>query len=535
MNIGSVEQIDILLKADCPLLFVVSHEEQRVERFLEALVAQNKKKPVWKWSATQGAWCDHTTSSGGHNMREKKEDLQGDPLGMIDFISSSGQGMFILRDFAHYLDQSSGYIVQRQLRDVVEYSLTPGSTIVIIDSVFEIPSRLEKLVSVVDFDLPSKEELAHTAKYLLENFPETRSISEEGKDKLLQIGSEAALGLTLNETESVFAKSLAMTRTVDPRVIINEKKHIIRKSGVLQYYDVSTDMSAVGGLGNLKGWLQQRGRAFSDEAKAYGLPSPKGVLIVGIPGTGKSLISKCIGREWNMPVLRMDVGSLFGSLVGQSEANMRKALKTAEAMAPCVLWIDELEKSLGGSGDLDGGTSSRVFGSFLSWMQEKESPVFVVATANDVSALPPEMLRKGRFDELFFVDLPTKEEREEILKIHINKYKRDPKDFDLDALVSVTDGFSGAEIEQVVVESLFISFNDEREPHTDDLKKSSLNTVPLSKTMAKKIEVLRKWADGRAVFAGCDSVDQEEATPGRKRREVTASKWDDLETRIRGK
>ena len=256
---------------------------------------------------------------------------------------------------------------------------------------------------MVDFDLPSIEELASSANDVISNFGPTNSLDDNIINNMVGHGSKAALGLTLAEAENVFAKSLAHTRCLDPQIIIEEKKHIIRKSGVLQFYDVDRDMDSVGGLGNLKKWLKQRGGSFSKEAREYGLPNPRGVLIVGIPGTGKSLVSKCIGHDWNMPVLRMDVGSLFGSLVGQSEANMRKALKTAEALAPCVLWIDELEKSLGGSsGSSDGGTTARVFGSFLSWMQEKTTPVFVVATANDVSALPPEMLRKGRFDEWYF-------------------------------------------------------------------------------------------------------------------------------------
>ena len=286
-------------------------------------------------------------------------------------------------------------------------------------------------------------------------------------------------------------------------------------------------MADVGGLDVLKEWLDNRGNAFSSSARDFGLPYPKGVLIIGIPGTGKSLISKAIGSAWSMPVLRLDVGSLFGSFIGQSEANMRKALKTAEALAPCVLWIDELEKSLGGSsGGTDSGTTARVFGSFLNWMQEKSDPVFVVATANDVSQLPPEMLRKGRFDELFFVDLPSREDRNEIFKIHLSLRGRDPSDYEVEELGLASDQFSGAEIESVVVDGLYRAFSVNRELHKNDMLRSIMDTVPLAKTMGSKIESLRKWAKTRARFATSsegannleklDFVDATSVTRGRK-------------------
>ena len=308
-----------------------------------------------------------------------------------------------------------------------------------------------------------------------------------------------------------------MDGTISPYIVMHEKKNIIKKSGVLEYYDLTDSLSSVGGLGNLKKWLKLRGRAFTDEATDFGLPTPKGVLIIGIPGTGKSLVSKCIGMEWSMPVLRLDVGSLFGSLVGQSEGNMRKALKTAESLAPCVLWIDELEKSFGQQGSLDGGTSTRVFGYFLSWMQEKKSQVFVVATANDVTSLPPEMLRKGRFDELFFVDLPTVFERIEILKIHIARLGRSPENFELDQIAKASKNFSGAELESVVIESLYKGFYADREPTTEDMLAAVETTVPLHDTMKENITQLRSWASGRAVPAGSLEQPSEEKPTKRQR------------------
>lgn len=362
----SAELIDVLVRAAYPILYVVSHEEDRVEAAITQIVDNRNKKAgtkadLWIWSATKGATCKAKSIKQDHG-----------PLQMLDFIEKSvTSGVFVLRDFGYFLNDGPAYQVQRALKDIATKFVTAGSgsVVIIIDSSADIPTRIEKIVTVVDFDLPTREELVEQLRPNVRNYPMLSRIDDQELDTLLAKGVECAMGLTLAEAENVFSKSLSMTGTISPPVIVQDKKSIIRKSGVLEYYDVDSDMSAVGGLVNLKGWLDNRGKAFSKEARAYGLPTPKGVLLVGVPGTGKSLIAKCIGNQWGMPVLRMDIGALFGSLVGQSEANMRKALKTAEAMAPCVLWIDELEKSLGsGGGSLDGGTTSRVFGNFLSWI-----------------------------------------------------------------------------------------------------------------------------------------------------------------------
>jgi len=516
----SVEELDLLIRAAYPAIFVVSYEEGRVEQCLSGIIERRNNKQglnskLHVWSITEGCRC-------GENVLSE---LDG-PLDVLDYIQGYREsGVFLLRDFANFLNTGPEYLVQRKLRDTLS-NLGPGINIVIVDSELEIPPRLEKLIAVVDFDLPSIQELNGTAHLLMADCAATATLQEDARNNMVDIGSNAALGLTLAEAENVFAKSLAHASMLDPQIIIEEKKHIIRKSGVLQFYDVDRDMNSVGGLENLKKWLHQRGGSFSEEAREYGLPNPRGVLIVGIPGTGKSLVSKCIGHDWGMPVLRMDVGSLFGSLVGQSEANMRKALKTAEALAPCVLWIDELEKSLGSStGVSDSGTTARVFGSFLSWMQEKTSPVFVVATANDVSALPPEMLRKGRFDELFFVDLPGEEDRESIINIHLGRYGRDPSvltgdypghDTGMAALVDATDGFSGAELEQIIIDGMYKAFPEGRDPTADDYLSAAVNTVPLSATMETQIEGLRKWAAGRAIMAN-DNSQKEIRKPSSKK------------------
>tara|TARA_Y100000114_G_scaffold157313_1_gene189594 strand:+ start:12609 stop:14195 length:1587 start_codon:yes stop_codon:yes gene_type:complete len=504
---SSVEELDVLLRAGYPILYVVSHEEDRVAQALNRIVTRKNKvsgfaSSFWTWSITDGS----THYKNG--KQTERFDSHDSPLEVLDYIESYKKtGVFMLKDFGHFLTEGPAYLVQRKLKDLTT-TMAGGTTIVIVDSELHIPPRLEKIISVIDFDLPDRKAIETRTSGLLETCEGTANLSDADKDALLKLGSNAALGMTLAEAENIFAKSLAMHGTLDVKTIMSEKKNIIRKSGVLEYYEVSNDMKSVGGLVNLKGWLDQRGRAFSDEAKAFGLPNPKGVLIIGIPGTGKSLVSKTIGYEWDMPLLKLDVGALFGSLVGQSEANVRKAIQTAEALAPCVLWIDELEKGFGNvSGGGDSGTTARVFGSFLSWMQDKTAPVFVVATANDVSALPPEMLRKGRFDELFFVDLPSKADREEIFNIHLSRFNK-PILSEMDAdgdnmqILATTEGFSGAEIEQIVVDGMFAAFAEGRD-HVmiEDFEKAVENTVPLSMTMEDRIEKLRKWANGRATKA----------------------------------
>ncbi len=517
----SVEELDVLLRAGYPILYVVSHEEGRVAQALSRIVTRRNKvsghqSSFWTWSATEGAthYCK--------GAPERFDDMDN-PIEVLDYIQAYKKtGVFMLKDFGHFLTEGPAYLVQRKLKDLTT-TMSGGTTIVLVDSELNIPPRLEKLISVVDFNLPTREEIEANGRFLLETCAQTKDLESGEMDEILRTGSYAALGMTLAETENIFSKSLAQYGTLNPRSIVEEKKNIIRKSGVLEYYEVNNDMKSVGGLENLKVWLDRRGKAFSDEARAFGLPNPKGVLIIGIPGTGKSLVSKTIGYEWGMPLLKLDVGSLFGSLVGQSEANVRKAIKTAEALAPCVLWIDELEKGFGNaSGGGDSGTTARVFGSFLSWMQDKTAPVFVVATANDVSALPPEMLRKGRFDELFFVDLPSDKDREEIFNIHLKRFNK-PVLSEMDAddekqIIEWTDGFSGAEIEQVVVDGMFTAFAEGRD-HVciEDFEKAADKTVPLSQTMEARIENLRKWADGRAVKANDRS---KPVKVGKRRRRV---------------
>lgn len=285
-------------------------------------------------------------------------------------------------------------------------------------------------------------------------------------------------------------------------LILSEKKQIIKKSSILEYYDSQENITNIGGLENLKSWISKRTRSFSEEARNFGLPEPKGILLLGVQGCGKSLSAKAISSIWKLPLLKLDMGAIFGKYVGESESNVRKAIKTIESVAPAILWIDELEKGFSGMGNADShGTDSRVFASFLTWLQEKTKPVFVIATANDVSALPPELLRKGRFDEIFFVDLPTKQERIDIFKIHLLKRIKDVTKFDLNLLAEKSNGYSGAEIEQVIISALYDAFDENREVELNDIIVNIEKSVPLSVTMKEKIDCLRNWAKSRTVPA----------------------------------
>jgi SpoVK/Ycf46/Vps4 family AAA+-type ATPase len=335
-------------------------------------------------------------------------------------------------------------------------------------------------------------------------------MAAEDRERLLT----AALGLTKDEAEKVFRKAYIQRNRLtgdEVDIVLAEKKQLIRRNGILEFIQNNETMQEVGGLGELKRWLTQRADAFSERARDYGLPQPKGMLILGVPGCGKSLIAKTTAEMWGLPLLRLDMGRVYdGSTVGRSEANLRAAIKTAESISPCILLIDELEKAFsgaGGSADSDAGTSSRIFGSFLTWMQEKTSPVFVMATANRVERLPSEFLRKGRFDEIFFVDLPTQSEREAVFKIHIRKRKRDPERFDCEELAKVAEGFSGAEIEQALFAAMYDAFAQDREFSQLDFIAAIKATMPLSRTMHEQVAALRDWARQRARPAASSVAD----------------------------
>jgi ATP-dependent 26S proteasome regulatory subunit len=411
--------------------------------------------------------------------------------------------IYLFKDFHPFLTRNNFAII-RKLKDIALHLKNSFKTIVLISPVMEIPAELDKEITVVNFPQPTKEDLAELLDRILGEVRELKQVQidlgDEGRDRLLQ----AALGLTLGEAENVFAKIIVKNQRLSSEhvnEVFAEKQQIIRKSGLLEYYAANEDFASVGGLTVLKDWLNKRVVAFTDEARAFGLPSPKGILLLGVQGCGKSLCAKAVSRLWQLPLLRFDMGRMFGSLVGSSEENVRRAIAVAESVAPAVLWVDEIDKAFVGSqssGVTDGGTTARVFGTFLTWLSEKSAPVFVVATANDVQQLPPELLRKGRLDEIFYVDLPSEEEREEIFRIHLAKRGRDPRNFDLPALTATSRDFSGAEIEEAIISALYDAFYAKQELATAHVLESLAQTVPMAKTMSERISAQRNWANGRA-------------------------------------
>lgn len=486
----ALAEIEVLIRARYPVLYVVSWEERRVEQAIQG-IAKTLGRSLHVWSLTQGM-KPAIPRPGGSATPATKLELEA----LFQIHEAPEQSVVVLKDFHVFMKD---IVVIRLLRDLADKLRGKAVTVVILAPMLTLPTELEKDVTVLEFPLPNKAEieakLNDVVQTMSSNDKVDTSLGEEEREKLIKAGQ----GLTMDEIESCFARTLVEHKKFDVSVIIEEKKQIIRKSGLLEFYPADSRLEDVGGHDLLKEWLVKRASALTDRARGFGIPTPKGLLLLGVQGCGKSLVAKAISAAWNLPLLKLDVGRIFGSLVGQSEENMRKAIRVAEGVAPCILWADELEKGFGGmmnSGD--SGTSQRVLATFLSWMQEKTKPVFMVATANDVTKLPPELLRKGRFDEIFFIDLPGDAERELIFSIHLAKRKRDPKGFDLKALSEKTEGFSGAEIEQVVIASLFTAFDAGRELSQADLEAEAKAQVPLSTMMSEEISDLRNWASIRA-------------------------------------
>ncbi len=502
---SSKGEIEDLIRARYSLIWVVSPEETRVEESLKKLCVEREMR-LEVWSITEG----FKTIANGQGTRDVK-----DPMKAIDHVlRGEGRALYVLRDFHPFLKEPA---VVRRLRDAATDLRKTKKSLIVLSPLSKFPPELEKSISaIVDWDLPNRAEVEQAARKLLPNAPPATQQLVESDPTYMEHVVEAALGLTLVEAENVFAKAMVRTHTFDLETIIEEKKQIIRKSGLLEYYEHREEFSDVGGLDTLKDWLVKRRNAFSSRARDFGLPLPKGILLIGVPGTGKSLTAKAVGALWQMPLLRLDVGKIFAGIVGSSEENIRTVIKTAEAVAPAVLWIDELEKGFSGtgsSGQTDGGTTSRVFGSFITWLQEKTSPVFVIATANNVHQLPPELLRKGRFDEIFFCDLPDREDRRSIIDIHIRKKKRDPGQFDMDKLVDATVDYSGAEIEQSIVAALYDAFDTGNDLSSDGLLNTLKEIVPLAITMREVIDSMRDWARSRARLASSRGRGQQAKPP----------------------
>lgn len=497
-----------LVNAGFPYLYIPTYEEERVVSAIESTLNDPElvkaKRKLYTWTQISGL------VSGGERVKDTVQ-----PVAAADHIGRSNEdAVYILKDFHIYFgaerNSRPDHAVIRKLRDILPGLKSSRKTVVFVSPQLVIPAEMEKEISVLDFALPGIDEIEATLDELTAGLnPEAVRLSPDEKRTLVR----AALGLTLQEAENAFCRAIVHLKGLDKSaisVIHEEKNQVVKKTGVLEFVRSDIDINDIGGLENLKNWLLKRNGSWLDRAKAYNIPAPKGVLITGVPGCGKSLTAKAMSAIWGLPLLKLDMGKIFGGIVGSSEENIRKAISTAEAVAPSILWVDEIEKGFAGTkSDGDSGTSARVFGTFLTWMQDKTAPVFVIATSNDISSLPPELLRKGRFDEIFFVDLPTQQEREKIFSVHLKKrlagsaihHEIDTASGVAAELAAEAEGFSGAEIEQSVIAALYEAFFADRGLRKDDVLKCIRETVPLSVTQKEQILSLRQWAATRAVLA----------------------------------
>lgn len=482
-------------KAGYPGLYVVTSEYTRAFDEIRA-AADKAARTTYTWIDGEGAIRNGTakitpdTANPPEVLKWARESMPNDAV-------------LVLPIFENFFDVPS---IKAAFIHMMSPLKSSGKTVIVVSPSLKLQPEIEREFAIINFDLPTKDDLKKVAMSVIEG-AELKSKGKMPTNEVIEKVVKASLGLTTSEAENAMA--LALVRAKDhPKkewnydVVLSEKCSALKKSGLLTFYPPGhSGMSQVGGMDNLKDWVGKRKRAFSKEAEDYGLAPPKGILMVGPPGSGKSLGAKAISEELELPLLRCDMGAIFAGVVGASEENARRVIQTAEAVAPCVLWLDEIEKGFAGSGagSLDSGVGARVLGTFLTWMSDKRTPVFVYATANNVSALPPELLRKGRFDETFSVLLPNENERKEIFKIHLSKRKRSKVFEQLNAgiLVSDTKGFSGAEIEAAIEEAMHSSFDANRELAQGDLEKAIAATVPLSKMMAAQIEAMEKWCENR--------------------------------------
>lgn len=503
------QKLILMIRAYYPVLYLHSYEyyrtKQKIKGIVELLRREGKKVNYYQWD------CVYGLVQILPDKTEKRIERMQNPLEVLAYIlnskKSGEKNIFVLDDINNHIDRDEVKLMFRKIAEATNNN----THAIILSSIYRLPAELEKYITVLQIPLPKRNELGEVLDIV------AKQSKVELKTNLRNRLIDAALGMTSMEADLAYCLASVKDGFDDksPFTVSSEKEQIIRKSGILDYFPKNESLKDVGGMENLKEWLKKRQLAYDKEARDWGLKEPKGLLLLGVPGCGKSLIAKSIASSWNMPLLRLDVGKVFQGIVGSSEDNIRKAIATAEAVAPCVLWIDEIEKGLSGvqsSGATDGGVTSRIFSTILTWMQEKTAPVFVVATANNINQLPPELLRKGRFDEIFFVDLPSQKEKENIFSIHLQKNRQNVSSFALDILAQKAEGFNGTEIEECVKEAMFTAYVESQESniapklqmiHILDAIK---NTVPLSKTMEKQITDLRKFAVSRAKNASKEIV-----------------------------
>lgn len=503
------EKLKDMLYAYYPTIYLQTYEYDRtwmkIRSIANSIISSGTDVNLYKWNCVEGL----LEVSPEEKAIKIDDEPVLEPSMVLKYIHSikdkSHKDIFVLEDFNAYIEEDD---VKFYLRQISQKAKFRNTHVIVLSALYKLPVELEKYITVLATPLPDRKELEITLRGVEKNCGLTLSV--DMRNKMV----DAALGMTTMEADLAFCLAAVRDQLGEnaPYTVSSEKEQIIRKSGILDYFPKNENLKDVGGMDILKDWLFKRKKAYEKNARDFGLDEPKGLLLLGVPGCGKSLTAKSIASFWNMPLLRLDIGKVFQGLVGSSEDNIRKAIATSEAVAPCVLWIDEIEKGLSGvqsSGSTDGGVTSRIFSTILTWMQEKTSPVFVVATANNINLLPPELLRKGRFDEIFFVDLPTAQERQNIFSIHLKKKGQDPSKYPLGILGKKTEGFNGAEIEECIKEAMFAAYVDN--PDNPVLNASYImdaisETVPLSTTMKEQIAALRSWATTRAKNASSEAI-----------------------------
>ncbi len=489
-------ELDLLIRSSYPIVYIPTPEEERAEQLVASVAAQGvPPRAVFTWDFVNG-FEGGPTRAAGNPMQALNE---------IEKAHPDLPAVFVLRDFHRFLEDVQ---VARKLRNLTRHLKASRKTLIILAPTLRIPVDLAEEITVLDLAPPSAEEIDSELDTLLGQV--TVRLSQGSRDALVK----ACQGLMMTRIRLALARAVASYGRLDERAItlmLEEKKQRIRRTEVLEFWPATETLDDIGGLDILKTWLEQRAAAFTAEARQYGLPNPRGILLLGIQGTGKSLSAKATASLWQLPLLRLDIGRLMGGLVGESEAKTREMIRIAEAMAPCVLFLDELDKGFAGLGSSfvgDSGTSARVFGTILTWMEEKSAPVFIAATANSVESLPSEVIRKGRFDEIFFIDLPSERERREIFEVHLSKVRAERlREFDLDDLAFQSEGFSGAEIEQTIYEAMHFAFYHRREFTTEDILRAMGQIVPLSKTASERIRRMQEWAaSGHCRLASSDAA-----------------------------
>lgn len=476
-------ELALFLKARYPIIYINTIEEDRVEYVIRKNVKTNLNRSIYSWD-----FVDGYTNNPNNQGFAKRNPLQA--LELVERLNTETPALFLLKDFNRFLTDLS---ISRKLRNISRILKLQPKTIIIIGSDLTIPKELQDLITVLEFQLPLEDEITQELNRLI------NSLNIKVDSQLFENLTRACQGLSLERIRRVLSKIIATYKTIDDNsiaVLLSEKKQIISQTEILEYSSVNEKITNLGGLDNLKDWLKKRKTAFSIQASNYGLPTPRGLLLIGIQGTGKSLTAKAIANDWQLPLLKLDVGKLFGGIVGQSESRLRQMINVAETISPCILWIDEIDKAFTNTESKgDSGTSNRVLATFISWLSEKTKPVFVISTANNIDLLPLEIIRKGRFDEIFFLDLPKQDEREEIFKIHLQEFRPDSWNlFDYSKLAKLSESFSGAEIRQSIIEGMYHAFYEKREFTTDDICLAVKELIPLANLESNQMLKLQKWA-----------------------------------------